>query len=256
MSPLRRTNSALVLACVLTWSTATAFAQSEQDTEATSEPAEDSSSDSASPRITFEVPLRGAPKMRVGGGVRGVDAMDLTLSVLTPEEAGLTTKSAPTVYWYASDRVETPVEIAFTDTTSLEAAAVPLVDVTLSPPVDRGIHGFSLADHGVELRPDVEYQWFVAAIRDPEQRSKDIIAGGAIIYRPATANLIRQLTVAQANSQTAIFLAESGIWYDAVDELSRSIASNAGDGGARSLRAELLEQVGLVEAASYDRGGG
>ena len=47
--------------------------------------------------------------------------------------------------------------------------------------------------------------------------------------------------------------ANDGIWYDAIDSLSRAIQQNPGDASLRADRSSLLEQVGLKDAADYDR---
>ena len=195
--------------------------------------------------ISFKPPLRGAPKMRVGGGVRGADTQEVALDVLAPESAGLTTAASPTIYWFLSDTVQESVEIAITDTRSIQDAAKPVLDIQIPGPVQPGVHAVDLSKHGVTLIPGVEYQWFVAVVVDPAQRSKDVLAGGAII-RTEDAAL-------GAGAADATALAEAGIWYDAVDDLSRRIESNPGDGESRALRAALLEQVGLEDGAAYDR---
>lgn len=205
-------------------------------------------------RIAFKVPMRGMPKMRVGGGVRGADTLDVGVSVLAPEEVGFSASAQPTVYWYLSDSVAQPVEFAITDTTSVQAAARPILDITLPGPVDRGVHAIELAEHGVSLKKDVQYQWFVAVVNNPEQRSEDIIAGGSIIYEPASEGLRQELSRAP-DTLSAITYADFGMWYDAVDNLSRRIQSHPTDREARELRAELTEQVGLEEVAAYDREG-
>ncbi len=194
--------------------------------------------------ISFKPPLRGAPKMRVGGGVRGADTQEVALDVLAPESAGLTTAASPTIYWFLSETVQEPVEIAITDTRSIQDAAKPVLDIQIPGPVQPGVHAVDLSKHGVTLTPGVEYQWFVAVVVDPAQRSKDVLAGGAII---------RSDTAVGAGAGDAVALAEAGIWYDAVDTLSRRIDSNPGDTESRALRAALLEQVGLEEGAAYDR---
>jgi Flp pilus assembly protein TadD len=50
--------------------------------------------------------------------------------------------------------------------------------------------------------------------------------------------------------------AESGIWYDAIDDLSRLISAEPDNRRLREQRAALLEQVGLREAAEFDRAAG
>ena len=193
--------------------------------------------------ISFKPPLRGAPKMRVGGGVRGADTQEVALDVLAPESAGLTTAASPTIYWFLSDTVQESVEIAITDTRSIQDAAQPVLDIQIPGPVQPGVHAVDLSEHGVTLIPGVEYQWFVAVVVDPAQRSKDGLAGGA---------LIRSDDAALGGGADAVALAEAGIWYDAVDTLSRQIESNPGDTESRALRAALLEQVGLEDGAAYD----
>ncbi|MDH3378499.1 MAG: DUF928 domain-containing protein, partial [Gammaproteobacteria bacterium] len=50
--------------------------------------------------------------------------------------------------------------------------------------------------------------------------------------------------------------AESGVWYDAIDQLSRLISANPVDRTLRDQRAALLKGVGLQEAADHDRNAG
>src|ERR1043166_7952737 len=49
-------------------------------------------------------------KMRVDGHVRGTDDAILTLTVLAPEDIGLTTKEQPSLYWYQSKAINTRFE--------------------------------------------------------------------------------------------------------------------------------------------------
>jgi hypothetical protein len=48
-------------------------------------------------------------------------------------------------------------------------------------------------------------------------------------------------------------LARAGLWYDAIAEVSAQIEAAPADRGLHELRARMLEQVGLTEAAAYDR---
>jgi hypothetical protein len=185
--------------------------------------------------FTYKPPLRGAPATRVGGGTRSVGAKSLTLSVLAPNETGYTTRDMPTIYWYVSETINRPVEVTLTTTEPLRDAATPALEITLQPPISRGVHALRLEDHGVVLKPGVEYQWFVAVVSNTAQRSSDIVAGGSI------------QRIAQADA------VEGGIWYDAIDQLSKLISADPGNGKLRQQRAALLEQVGLREAATFDR---
>jgi hypothetical protein len=201
--------------------------------------------------VTYKPPLRGAPLTRVGGGTRGI-GNTLAVNVLAPSDTGYTTQEKPTIYWFASQPIDKPVELAITSTASLQEAATPVLEITLQPPLAKGIHAFRLADHGVTLKPGVEYQWFVAVVRNPAQRSNDVLAGGTIkrVEDGAVQARIKQAPPAQ---WPALY-ADAGIWYDAIDQLSSQIGADQANHQLRERRAALLEQVGLREAAAFDRG--
>jgi hypothetical protein len=61
-----------------------------------------------------------------------------------------------------------------------------------------------------------------------------------------------RLSAADSGSAPTVYAAE-GFWYDALDSLSRLIAASPENAELRSQRASLLEQVGLVEAAKFDK---
>ena len=203
--------------------------------------------------VAYKPPLRGAPLTRVGGGTRGMSKA-LALNVLAPADTGYTTQEKPTIYWFASQPIDNPVEITITSTASLQDAAKPVLEIALQPPVAKGIHAFRLADHGVALKPGVEYQWFVAVVRNPAQRSKDVVAGGTI-KRVEDSALQAQIQQASPAQRPALY-AQAGIWYDAIDQISTQISADQTNRQLHERRAELLEQVDLRDAAAFDRGAG
>jgi hypothetical protein len=198
--------------------------------------------------FSFKAPLRGAPATRVGGASRGA-ATAMSVDVLAPNQTGYTTHASPTIYWYVSETIKKPVEVTITGT-RLEDAVKPLLEVTLQPPIRKGIHALRLEDHGVSLKPDVEYQYFVAVVNNYNQRADDVIAGGSIKRVSASADVQAKLKQASPLKAAEVY-AESGIWYDAIDALSKEIAANP---ALRAQRAALLEQVGLNDVAAFDRG--
>jgi hypothetical protein len=198
--------------------------------------------------FSFKAPLRGAPATRVGGASRGA-ATAMSVDVLAPNQTGYTTHARPTIYWYVSETIKKPVEVTITGT-RLEDAVKPLLEVTLQPPIRKGIHALRLEDHGVSLKPDVEYQYFVAVVNNYNQRADDVIAGGSIKRVSASADVQAKLKQASPLKAAEVY-AESGIWYDAIDALSKEIAANP---ALRAQRAALLEQVGLNDVAAFDRG--
>jgi hypothetical protein len=114
-----------------------------------------------------------------------------------------------------------------------------------------GIQRIPLADHGVQLRPNVLYKWFVAVITDPDRRSRDILSGGMIEVVSASPELSARLAQTP-KARLPFVLAEGGLWYDALAGVSDMIDAAPKDLSLRKQRAALLDQVGLNEAAEFD----
>lgn len=204
---------------------------------------------SSSPFPAYKPPLRGAPASRVGGGSRGVDSGGAPrIAVLAPDHTGLTTQTQPDLYWYLSKPVATKLEITVIN----DQAIQPLVEKKLDTPTRAGIQRLRLKDLGVQLKPGIEYRWFVGMVTDPQQRSNDVIASGTIMRNEAPPALTQKL--AQADKRNVPFIyAEEGYWYDAIATISDLIAANPGDAALRQQRAALLEQAGLDEAARFEQ---
>jgi hypothetical protein len=191
---------------------------------------------------------RGAPQARVGGATRSAGSAPPAIEVLAPRSVGLTLESQPVLYWYLPEPTDHRIDLTVLNDASLR----PLLETTVEPPKRAGVQRIRLADYGLELETGVDYQWFISIIEDAEQRAHDQIAGGAIARVDVPADLVPKLATAGA-AQRPFVLAEGGIWYDAVDVLSRRIAAAPGDAGLRGQRAALLEQVGLEEVARAER---
>jgi len=205
-----------------------------------------SSTDSAG--FTYHPPVRGAPASRVGGGSRGTGEITGELAVLAPDHTGLTTMSQPTLYWYLSEPANVRLAVTVIDDEKID----PLLEQVIGTPKSAGIQSLDLATVGITLKPGIEYRWFVSLTPDEEQRSNDIIASGTIQYIMPDAALESRIAKADERTLARIY-AEDGIWYDAIDSLSRAIQHNPGDASLRAERSALLDQVGLKAAADYDR---
>lgn len=197
----------------------------------------------------YHPPMRGAPSRRVSGGARGPDFELPMLAALAPEHTGLTTRQQPGIYWYLSAPADTRLEFTLNQDGRFE----PLVETRLKPPATAGIQRVNLADYGVRLESGNIYQWFIALVPDAEQRSQDLLAGGALQRITPDPDLQRKLADATPTERVFVY-AEAGIWYDAVDALSGLIASDPKNASWRQQRAALMDQVGLPEVAAYDRG--
>jgi hypothetical protein len=109
-----------------------------------------------------------------------------------------------------------------------------------------------LADYGVHLKKNVQYKWFVTIVTDPEHRSEDILAGGIVSMIDAPAGLTSIFKEAVPTKAVAAY-AEQGLWYDSLGALSVQFDKQPGDAGLRKERVDLLEQVGLLQAAAYEK---
>jgi hypothetical protein len=190
---------------------------------------------------------RGAPKSRVGGGTRG-DGDSLTLAALAPDHVGLTAQAQPSLFWYLSSATTSPIEVVIMDPQKID----PLLVMRFHPPPTPGIQRVRLAEYDVSLAIGVPYRWSIALIPDPTQRSKDIVARGDIERIALPEALHTRLAQAREAEKPALY-AEASLWYDALTALSDLIEATPRDTKFRQQRAALLEQVGLSEAATYDK---
>jgi hypothetical protein len=188
------------------------------------------------------------PAGRVSGGTRGPVAETLRIDVLAPEETGLTLQEQPTLYWYNSRPIAGRVEVTLvadeTNRTVLKAQ--------VPGPVPPGINAFRLAGTSARLDPDLDYQWSVTAVNSTQEPSRNVVASG-MIRRVERGESQRAVPAGAAGAGAAASYAASGVWYDAVDALSQAIQRNPADRTLRRQRSSLLEQVGLKDAAEFDR---
>jgi len=183
----------------------------------------------------------GVLPIQVGGGSRGDKAADfVAITVLVPNRVALTTQAQPSLYWYQSKATKTPCEITVTEPKHPK----PLVELTTSDSTPPGIHAIRLSKFKVNLKPNVVYEWSVAVVLDPENRSQDIVARGVIKRVDPSPDLAAKLAAAGNDDKAAIY-AENSIWYDALQSISDQIENAPQDAVLRDERAFLLSQVGL-----------
>src|SRR3974390_3541321 len=194
-------------------------------------------------KVKFVRPSTGAPSVRLTGGSRGIGDSTITVDVLAPDDVGLTTQEQPSLFWYQSK----PAKAKFELTLLQENKAKPLVQVTADRSLDAGIQRVRLSDHGAKLSPGVEYQWVVALITDPDNRSSDLVASGVIKRIEASPELKKSIAAATPESMAGIYAA-NGIWYDALASLSDRIDADPNNKALQESRADLLRQAGLKGA--------
>lgn len=191
-------------------------------------PSTNSAAATSSPSMRFIPPLRGMPKRRIGGGTRAPGEKLPTLSILAPESLAWTLQRSPTLYWRLSTPFDGVVELTIVVPGEIE----PLLERRLEGPFAAGIHTVDLNAYGLLLEPTVEYEWYLALVLDPMQRSADIVAGAALSYHPIDLPPIR--TCRPSSVGLAATYAAAGYWLDAFHCL---------EGAAPRFRRQLLEQV-------------
>jgi hypothetical protein len=195
-------------------------------------------------KVQFRPPTSGAPSVRVTGGSRGTGDGMTTLDVLAPDDVGITTLEQPSLFWFQSK----PADARFELTLLQENKVKPLLQVTVERSAKAGIQRLKLSDHDGKLTPGIEYQWVVALITDPDNRSSDLVASGVIKRIEPSASLKQKIDHATPGSLANIY-AQEGIWYDALSALSDQIDAHPEDKALRDARADLLRQVGLKAAS-------
>ncbi|MBF0466803.1 MAG: DUF928 domain-containing protein [Nitrospirae bacterium] len=198
--------------------------------------------------ITYTPPKLGMPTVRVGAGTRTIGGNADVLLALVPEHAGLTSKTQPAICWYMSKPRKAKLEIrALTS-----EATAPVLDKEIAKPARGGIYCANLKDSGVTLEKKAEYKWLISAIDEKGQISKGIYGGGNIIVTEPSDEFIKKISEAK-DTQVPFVSASSGYWYDAVESVSELITKHPKDKNLRGIRASLLQQVGLEQAAASDK---
>jgi hypothetical protein len=221
---------------------ATTLAVSDQPNVAQSAPTEDV------PLPLYQPPKKLIPRARVGGGLRGTDGSDPVLVALVPDHVGLTVKKTPVLNWFLSKPTTYPLKFTLIDQTS----PAPLYEGPVPTPAHAGIQSINLKDRGLALEPDVQYRWYISAIRNPDSPSQDIVAGGIIERCEFSTCLIEMEVDLSCDESSVLRNALRGFWYDAMACLCAMIDSNPSDQALRRQRAALLNQIGLSEVAKWD----
>jgi hypothetical protein len=238
---------ATVIALCLALAPTLSFAEEEESDRSDGAKSEDAKSDTAAsesaqtaPMPLFKPTNLGAPMTRMGGATRSTTGSVPRTEALVPEVAGFTLQAQPVLYWYLAGKTDERIDFALIGVDPIN----PIREVTLEGPFEPGIQRIRLADHGVELQPGLEYQWFVRVIPNPDQRLYDRVIGGGIQRVEPSAELDAKLAAARQR-EAHYALAEAGIWYDALDALSVQIDASPDNENLRAQRAALLDQVGL-----------
>ena len=169
------------------------------------------------------------------------------LAPIASEQTGYTSREQPSLYWYISASFNGPMEFKLNE----PFVSKPVLSIMLEGFPSEGIYGINLSEHTIRLKPNIEYEWFITIITDPEQRSHDIYARATIKYVEPTDDLTLELSKVSPNHKYHAY-AKTGYWYDAIKSLTQLINSSRSIRTYRLHRAALLKQVNLPKAAKYD----
>lgn len=214
-------------------------------------PAKESEAAQATKPVVYQPPRKGAPAagIRRGGGTRGMNKSVPVISLLAPEHVGLTLQEQPILYWFTPTKQDSNFSFEFT--MIADNAETPVVETKLPPPTQAGLQQIKLADYKVKLSPGDRYLWSVSLIVDPEERSANVVAKGAI-ERTAPEKLEHPLAINVSDTDAGPRYAEAGLWYDAIMAITDRIQANPANSDLRQQRAALLEQIGLSDVAKSD----
>ena len=221
---------------------ATTLAVSDQPSVAQSAPVE------KAPLPVYKPPKKLTPRARVGGELRGTDGNDPVLVALVPDHVGLTVKKFPVLNWFLSKPTTYPLKFTFIDTRSV----TPLHEGLIPTPSRAGVQSIKLKNFGLMLEPDVQYRWYISAIRNPDSPSQDIVAGGMIERCEFSTCLVEMEVDLNCDRDSILQNASRGFWYDSMACLCDLIDSSPSDQALRRQRAGLLNQIGLSKVAEWD----
>ncbi len=196
----------------------------------------------------YTPPKKFSPRARVGGELRGTDGSDPEIQALVPDHVAMTVKKTPALNWYLSKPTTYEIRFTLVDSRLIK----PVHEGPIAAPKEAGIHTIDLKQLGLSLEPDVQYRWYVSAIRDPKSSAQDIVAGGVIERCEPSACFIVTQPELTCSQDSVRINAKNGFWYDAMSCLCSLIDANPTDASLRRQRAGLLRQVGLHRVADWD----
>jgi hypothetical protein len=198
--------------------------------------------------VVYKPPLRGAPADRVGGGTRGIGSEEVPqVVVLAPDHPGLTIQPRPSLFWYISRPTSRRVDFTLKD----EQTGVTVLTANLPSPQAAGIQRIDLSRFEVELAVGKDYRWIVNVVLDPNRPSRDIYSAG-IVRRTEGPKFPAEKNEGGDKILAAAWYAGEGLWYDALEAVGEAVDEAPSDKIYRNVRASLLDQVGLCQAARFE----
>lgn len=200
------------------------------------------------------VPPSGRDKIQrtEGAGSRGCPSDSFgSLSLLIPKNhIGLTATDHPTFSWYVSKVPSTEMQFALVE----PGVSKPLL-VKQFHSDKNGFVQLELPQNVPGLSIGKVYRWTVSLVCNAKRPSENIYVRSSIIRIANSTQTNNQLTglasldqsYAQKLRQTAAVYAQSGIWYDAIANVSKAYLADPRDGLNAQYFRFLLDEVGLSQ---------
>lgn len=196
-----------------------------------------------SPRNTSGGASRGGPSRGVCTTTQaGTPQSQRRIIALIPAtDTELTTEAHPTVFVYIPNSTAQKAEFSLWDENDNG-----LYQTTISLPNQSGIVSFKLPEDAPPLAVDKRYKWSIAAICDPNQRSRDVVVEGWIKRTQLNSALTQQLTSVDPLQQAKLY-AQNKVWYEALATLAQLRRSRPSDSSIAVEWQQLLQSVGLKD---------
>jgi hypothetical protein len=194
------------------------------------------------PAVIYKAPLHDDTGTGETGSTRITDGKAAEILLLVPEHIGLTTQAQPTLYWYTHN----PMAVSFKLFMNKEDGIDTLLEIRTGNNKVAGIQQLDLGDHKISLQPEVTYQWTVTTVTENASELTGVIANGLIERFEPGEGLTHRIERSEGIDLVTVYAYE-GIWYDALETISSMIEKSPKDQSLVTIRASLLDQVGLGE---------
>ncbi|HBB36080.1 MAG TPA: hypothetical protein DDZ80_02290 [Cyanobacteria bacterium UBA8803] len=205
-------------------------------------------------------PIKPNPRRSQGSGSRGCDQSLsgdlLTLLIPSKDYVGQTTSGYPTFFWYLSQPVSVPIKFTLVE----PGVPRPLFEKHIDSP-QVGMTQVELPSDRAELATGKVYIWSVTLLCNSRRPSANPRLMSSIERVPTTPQLEQQLAQVTSDSNSpahtlrdrSLVYARSGIWYNALAEISKAQMADPSDRSLSETLLALLDQVGLTQVTAQER---
>ena len=168
---------------------------------------------------------------------------------LAPDHVALTTQKYPSLCWVQERPIKAEdIIVILKDPSGIKAT----MDIKLPSSIlaDKGntcrcVH---LRDYGVQLEPNIQYQWLISFTQISESPLQKVLAGGVIERCDDECMFLEGQS--ECDQQTVLRSAHGGAWYDSISCLCGLIDADPQNQKLRRLLDRLLEEISTIHGES------